>query len=273
MDRATRSDEEFSPRREKSDSRFAFLAASRRVSTSDGASADESGEERENHDGGREGGRESEWMHSARLVGRSAGRPARDNAMQWKSSATPYRGLVYTNHRPMEAIILIRWPSIEPLSSFRSRIIKVARRRDRDEPARQTTLESTRTRHSPRTFPSFSKEPRAIDRALFVSREESPPRKSNPGWKRLERASRVRDFGCSAWLAGKKGRVSPNSGKLRLLASSANTEVGKSGVERPRPYPRPLPPSPPPPPPALPTPTPPSNSLVFISSVSSAFYF
>lgn len=68
--------------------------------------------------------------HSARLVDWLAGRPARDNAMQWKSSATPYRGLVYTNHRPMEAIILICWPSIEPLSSFRSRIIKVAGRRE-----------------------------------------------------------------------------------------------------------------------------------------------
>lgn len=78
----------------------------------------------------RERERESGREHSARLVDWLAGRPARDNAMQWKSSATPYRGLVYTNHRPMEAIILICWPSIEPLSSFRSRIIKVAGRRE-----------------------------------------------------------------------------------------------------------------------------------------------
>lgn len=40
---------------------------------------------------------------------------------------------VYTNHRPpMEAIILICWPSIEPRSPPRSRIIKVARRRERE---------------------------------------------------------------------------------------------------------------------------------------------
>lgn len=87
---------------------------------------------------GARGARENEWGRERRRDAearrertfRSAGRPARDNAMQWKSSATPYRGLVYTNHRPMEAIILICWSSIEPLSSFRSRIIKVAHRRE-----------------------------------------------------------------------------------------------------------------------------------------------
>ena len=75
--------------------------------------------------------REIEGERECIPLGWSAGRLARDNAMQWKSSATPYRGLVYTNHRPMEAIILICWPSIELLSWFPSRIIKVARGRGR----------------------------------------------------------------------------------------------------------------------------------------------
>ena len=103
---------------------------------------------------------ESGREHSARLVDWLAGRPARDNAMQWKSSATPYRGLVYTNHRPMEAIILICWPSIEPLSSFRSRIIKVAGRR-----------EQTRGRAYTRAFVyerrGIADEPRTLIQIIF----------------------------------------------------------------------------------------------------------
>lgn len=181
--------------------------------------------------------------------------------MQWKSSATPYRGLVYTNHRPMEAIILICWSSIEPLSSFRSRIIKVAHRREQARSparrvragvalelsqncARATGLGTNISRFFPVETSSSFRVSSAVGSAHVreaIRRKELGFDRSRPTWPTRERERELeRKEGCRLIAANYAFLLLPRTAKKRVRAAG--------WLE-------------------------PSNSLVFISSVSSVLFF